>query len=558
MQKITKLFAYVIIGFFSATQAMEQAESITITKKLSKREKSNIIPVEPQSLTLPLKALEGSVLLNSIFGSNQYTIDSHLFNQIESIASYLQQSDAINSIIAKRPLIRIIQDLKIADFFGFTKIVDTIIDYFADVIVTPNQLNQFSLTPQLIRECQNHLVPPIISALEKKLFEKIAEPNEALKVILNLMSITVSPSVSIMPHNGKEVRYACYNNDGSRFLTVSENEIKIWDATTKKEIVCFQPHQNSINTAVFSPASPNIILSASNDCTAVLWDTTLNRRIHHFDHGMNSVHTASFSADGQKIITASGFAVRIYDANTNVLVHNLAFEDGADYALFCNNPREIAILSGNKVMLYDTQNQISIHTYKSFLAEGVLAIDTSNSFIAQSNALGTISIYNLQDNSIRNMNTPYEAKTLQFNPNNPNQLLIASDKHYATIYDASNDTERYLLDGHQSNINTAFFKSQIAQNINSQEIITASVDGTIKFWKLFELKDVLKNCNLEQLLFIHHLLLEIRLHRKYTIDLNLPKHQHLKQIYLSLPPEAKKAIDTYIEKKSTKQDCVIS
>ncbi|MFZ0117106.1 MAG: hypothetical protein WAL15_22345, partial [Xanthobacteraceae bacterium] len=72
-------------------------------------------------------------------------------------------------------------------------------------------------------------------------------------------------------HEGS-VLSAAFNHDGSRIVTASrDHTVRIWDATSAKEIAVLRGHDNSVSSAAFSPDGSRIV-SASADNTVRIWD----------------------------------------------------------------------------------------------------------------------------------------------------------------------------------------------------------------------------------------------------------------------------------------------
>src|SRR5690606_3519632 len=61
------------------------------------------------------------------------------------------------------------------------------------------------------------------------------------------------------------------SEDGQRALTGSQdNTIKLWDATTGKEILTLTGHQQEVTAVGFSPTGHDVV-SSSRDGSAIVW-----------------------------------------------------------------------------------------------------------------------------------------------------------------------------------------------------------------------------------------------------------------------------------------------
>jgi WD40 repeat protein len=78
-------------------------------------------------------------------------------------------------------------------------------------------------------------------------------------------------------------------------------EIKVWDATTGKQVKTFQAHKNGIESVAFSPDGKEIV-SGSDDNTIKLWDAMSGTEVMTLQgHEWGIVSCVAFSPDGKRI-----------------------------------------------------------------------------------------------------------------------------------------------------------------------------------------------------------------------------------------------------------------
>jgi WD40 repeat protein len=100
--------------------------------------------------------------------------------------------------------------------------------------------------------------------------------------------------------------------------------VRLWDASTGRELVAMR-HDESIQGAAFSPDESRI-LSWSGNCsrgpftcktaTVRLWDASTGRELVPAMRHERIVLGATFSRDGSRILSWSGDTVRLWDAST--------------------------------------------------------------------------------------------------------------------------------------------------------------------------------------------------------------------------------------------------
>jgi WD40 repeat protein len=99
------------------------------------------------------------------------------------------------------------------------------------------------------------------------------------------------------------VREIAFSPDGARLATASfDGSVKVWDASSGRELRTFSGHNASVFGVVFSPDGKTIA-TASGDKTAKLWDANTGDVLLTL-HAPNGLTGVAFSPDGSQLATA--------------------------------------------------------------------------------------------------------------------------------------------------------------------------------------------------------------------------------------------------------------
>ncbi len=146
-------------------------------------------------------------------------------------------------------------------------------------------------------------------------------------------AFTGGPITPPLEHRDR-VTCACFNSDGSRVLTASDDQTaQVWDAATGRPLIPSMKHGDAVRYAAFSPDGRLIVTLAGIDAT--LWDAaTGEASVPPF--GCKNPCCASFSPDSRRLVMTSRYApstAQVWDVITRQPVSPLMRYENGSHAI---------------------------------------------------------------------------------------------------------------------------------------------------------------------------------------------------------------------------------
>jgi WD40 repeat protein len=167
-----------------------------------------------------------------------------------------------------------------------------------------------------------------------------------------------SGTTYILKDHTDDVLSASFSDDGLRVVTGSrDTDARIWNAKGENSICQLQGHADDVVSAMFSPGSGKLVVTASADQTALIWDvekcggTSTLSPWKKLEGHSDAVWSAAFSPDGKRVVTASrDMTARIWEIESGRSIILRGHADWVVSAAFTPDGKSVLTASRDKTV----------------------------------------------------------------------------------------------------------------------------------------------------------------------------------------------------------------
>jgi WD40 repeat protein len=259
---------------------------------------------------------------------------------------------------------------------------------------------------------------------------------------------------------------------------------QIWDAESGKALQKLEGHAGAVLSVAFSPDNKKIV-SVGYDKTVRIWDAQSGKELHTLEKHTEMMTCAVFSPDGKKIVTVSDDDTgRIWDVESGKVLQNFNKRSGGSFLSVAFSPDGKKFVTvGNTAHIWETESGKELQTLK-----GHTDLIRSATFSLDGKKIVTVSwdktarIWDAESGKqlLKRQITGLGAKSQLSAALSPDgrKMVAASEVLGSTvrIFDAESGKELHTLEGHTGGI------YHVATSSDGKQFITASDDGTLRFW----------------------------------------------------------------------------
>ncbi|KAF9952076.1 hypothetical protein BGZ72_006555 [Mortierella alpina] len=293
----------------------------------------------------------------------------------------------------------------------------------------------------------------------------------------NMKDATFGESPYIVQRSG--VQCCVYSPDGTICaMGLCNNEIKLHNTTTWKEVATLQGHNDMVAIVVYSPAGTQIA-SGSDDKTVRLWDPAQGSEVAVFRGHAGRVECVVYSPRGDLIASGSGDkTVRLWDPETKKMGHILRGHDNFVMSVVFS-PSGDYIASGSydkTVRIWNTRDghQVRILSEHTTCVKSVVYSPDGN-HIASASYDKTVRIWDSSSGDpVLELLHEGMVTSVAYSPNGL-QIAAGCDKN-VQLWDAKTGANLHILSGHTDDVTSVVYSP------SGHQIASSSHDKTARLW----------------------------------------------------------------------------
>ncbi len=282
------------------------------------------------------------------------------------------------------------------------------------------------------------------------------------------------------------VNSCAFSPDGKRIVSGVNEELRLWDGETGKELSILKGHTGWVDACKFSPDG-KFILSASRDHTLKLWDAEPVEDQGDLAGHTNWVGACAFSPSGKRIVSAGmgstgSETLLVWDAEKKTVLfrlvgHSLAAQD----CTFSPFGSSIASTGSTDLRLWDAKTGKAFGIFGGYSSHrdsvNACAFSPDGKSLASASSDRTLKLWDVRT---RREVGRFEGHTggvnaCAFRPDGRILVSASSDKTLK-LWDVGTGGEVTTLKGHAGPVNSCAFRA------DGERIISASDDGTVRLW----------------------------------------------------------------------------
>jgi WD40 repeat protein len=284
-------------------------------------------------------------------------------------------------------------------------------------------------------------------------------------------------------HKHLRANAVAFSPDGRRLAgAFDDGAVKLWDATTGRELRSFFVHDDDVDCVAFSPDGTRLAL-AGKDHAVTIWDLHEERALFQLIGHTAGVDRIAFSPDGSRVVSASDDrTIKIWDARTGARRSSLDGHENNALGL-CYHPDGKRIVSGawdHTLRIWDARTRTKILTLTGH-TEPVRSVVLSpdGTIAASASSDHTIKLWDLDSGALLRTLAGHtdEVNCVAFHPDAA-QLASASDDKSIRLWNPQTGALQRTLNGHQHSVDV------VAYTPDGRQLVAVGDYGKARLWNI--------------------------------------------------------------------------
>jgi len=272
--------------------------------------------------------------------------------------------------------------------------------------------------------------------------------------------------------------------DGSKLVSGSEDGIlRLWDMATGRQIVSAEAHERKVSALAINQDG-TLLVSGSFDKAIFAWNLKDFTRLRQFGNRETEVSCLKMCNNGEYVISGhQDSTISIWDIDTGKKLRAFAGHKGRITDIDVSPDNHCFVSSSTpdwydgSVKLWDIESGRELHTLLEAQAVYFVTYTPDGKHIVTSN-YGYVDCRRWDTTSFDEVPAIVKCKPLcdlVYSPDGKYVLALGKNE-IAVLHRAKDGSKLRQLSGHRDRITCAVFSP------DSQKVITASEDGTLKIW----------------------------------------------------------------------------
>jgi WD40 repeat protein len=339
----------------------------------------------------------------------------------------------------------------------------------------------YQFVSQIIGRLLPHLEVPEVQRFTSALVCASRRP------LLRLLSATLHPPgtglVQTLEGHSASINRVAITPDGLRAVSASwDNNLKVWDLESGRELHTLFGHSASVTGVAISPDGLYAI-SSSEDDTLRLWDLSIGREIRILIGHGGSVTGVAILPDGCRAISASwDKTLKVWDLESGRALQTLKGHSASvtGLAVFANGLRAISASADHTLKVWNLESGGELHT---LVGHSDVVFDVTG-FPDETRA---VSASRDQSLKIWELESGRELRTLKGHSDFVYGAIVSPDGHRVVsasrdktlkVWEPESGRELHTLKGHSASV------TSVTVTPDGRRVVSSSWDKTLKIWEL--------------------------------------------------------------------------